>query len=43
MHLWDLRNASAPVHESTIDTGNNVLVPLFDYDTSVTFLIGKVS
>lgn len=32
---------SAPVHESVIDTGNNVLMPLFDLDASVVYLVGK--
>lgn len=41
VHLWDIRNPSSPVHEYSIDTGNNVLIPYYDYDTSVCFLIGK--
>lgn len=43
IHLWDVRNTSAPVHESVVDTGNNVLTPLFDQDASVVFLVGKVN
>ncbi len=39
--LWDIRNPSEPVHESDIGTGNNVLVPYYDYDASVLYLIGK--
>lgn len=41
INLWDIRNTTAPVHETSIDTGNNVLAPFYDYDTSVLFLIGK--
>ncbi len=39
--LWDIRNPAEPVHESDIGTGNNVLVPYYDYDASVLYLIGK--
>lgn len=41
IHLWDIRNTNSPVHETQIDTGNNVLTPLYDYDTSMLFLVGK--
>ncbi|CAF0744077.1 unnamed protein product [Brachionus calyciflorus] len=41
IHLWDIRNTSSPVHESTIDSGNNVLNPFYDHDTSALFLVGK--
>ena len=41
IHLWDIRNTSAPVHESSIDSGNNVLNPYYDHDTSALFLVGK--
>lgn len=41
IHLWDIRNPTSPVNEFQIDTGNNVLNPLYDYDTSVMFLVGK--
>jgi len=41
INLWDIRNTTAPVHEYSIDTGNNVLAPYYDYDTSVLYLIGK--
>lgn len=41
IHLWDIRNPVQPVNEFQIDTGNNVLNPLYDYDTSVLFLVGK--
>ena len=41
VHLWDIRNTSSPINEYSIDTGNNVLIPYYDYDTSVCFLIGK--
>jgi hypothetical protein len=39
--LWDTRNLAEPVHVSQIDTGNNVLNPLYDHDTSVLYLVGK--
>ena len=39
--MWDVRNMSGPVDESVIDTGNNVLTPLFDLDASVVYLVGK--
>lgn len=41
IHLWDVRNTSEPVHESSIDSGNNVLNPFYDHDTSALFLVGK--
>jgi coronin-7 len=41
LYLWDIRNTDAPVHETSIDQGNNVLTPLYDHDTSMLFLIGK--
>lgn len=41
VNLWDIRNTSEPVHEADIGTGNNVLVPYYDYDASVVYLIGK--
>jgi len=41
IHLWDIRNPVQPVNEFQIDTGNNVLNPLYDYDTSALFLVGK--
>ena len=42
IQLWDIRNTSEPVHESSIDSGNNVLTPFYDYDTSIVYLVGKV-
>lgn len=42
MHIWDLRNTSAPSFELSIDTGNNVLTPYLDSDTGMLFLVGKV-
>lgn len=39
--LWDIRNTSEPVHDTDVGTGNNVLVPYYDYDASVLYLIGK--
>jgi coronin-7 len=41
VHLWDVRNTSAPCFEVVVDTGNNVLTPLYDYDTGILFLAGK--
>jgi coronin-7 len=41
IYLWDIRNPSIPINEYSIDTGNNVLIPYYDYDTSVCFLVGK--
>lgn len=41
VNLWDIRNTSEPVHEADIGSGNNVLVPYYDYDASVVYLIGK--
>jgi hypothetical protein len=42
LHLWDVRNTSAPSFEFSIDIGNNVLTPYLDSDTGMLFLAGKV-
>lgn len=41
IQVWDVRNLTDPVHCSMLDTGNNVLTPLYDQDSSVLFLAGK--
>ncbi|CAE1312014.1 CORO7 [Acanthosepion pharaonis] len=39
--VWDLKNTSAPLSTQSLDTSPGILIPLFDADTNMLFLIGK--
>ncbi|KAK3780932.1 hypothetical protein RRG08_052087 [Elysia crispata] len=39
--VWDSRNLSSSVHSMDIDSSTGTIMPLYDPDTSMTFLIGK--
>jgi coronin-1B/1C/6 len=41
--LWDPRNTSAPIHNIDVDIAAGVLMPMFDEDTSMLYVAGKVS
>ncbi|GFO47590.1 coronin [Plakobranchus ocellatus] len=39
--VWDPRNLSSSVHSMDVDSSTGIIMPFFDADTSMTFLIGK--
>ncbi|RUS74895.1 hypothetical protein EGW08_017341 [Elysia chlorotica] len=39
--VWDSRNLSSSLHSMEIDSSTGTIMPLYDPDTSMTFLIGK--
>jgi coronin-7 len=41
--LWDSRNLSKPLERSQLDSSTGLLIPLYDEDTDIVFLAGKVN
>lgn len=43
VYVWDMTNLATPVKEMSIDTASGMLIPLYDGDTNMLYLAGKVS
>lgn len=41
IYVWDLKNTASPLSTQSLDTSPGILIPLFDADTNMLFLIGK--
>jgi len=39
--LWDLKDMSKPLSKSMVDSASGLLMPFFDNDTSMLYLVGK--
>lgn len=41
--IWDSRDLAKPLKRETLDSSTGVVTPVFDNDTKILFLAGKVS
>ena len=39
--IWDPSNLAKPLHSQNIDTSSGILMPFYDNDTSIVYLVGK--
>lgn len=40
--IWSQQDLSKPLHLETIDSSSGILIPYYDYDTKMVYLVGKV-